>query len=65
MPNRTRLRSRDDQAKNHVLAPEIAERELREAGFVIMERRDQFVDYPDDESSFWLLIAERPRLTVR
>ncbi len=60
MPNRTRQRSRDDQVKNHVLAPEIVENELQEAGFVIIERRDHFVDNPDEESAFWLLIAERP-----
>ncbi len=60
MPNRTRNRSRDDQVKNHVLAPEIVEKELREAGFAILDRRDHFVDNPDEESAFWLLTAARP-----
>lgn len=65
MPNRTRQRSRADQVKNHVLAPEIVEKELKEAGFVIIERRDRFVDNPDEESAFWIITVERAAVGVR
>ena len=60
MPNRTRQRPRADQAKNHVIAPEIVEQELRAAGFAILERRDGFIDNPDDERAHWMLAAQRP-----
>ena len=60
MPHRTRTRPRADQTKNHVLAPEITEAELRGAGFAILERRDGFVDNADSESASWLLVAQRP-----
>lgn len=60
MPLRTRQRPRADQVKNHVLAPEIVEVELKQAGFAIVERRDPFVDNPDEESAFWMIVAERP-----
>ena len=60
MPLRTRNRPRRDQTKNHVIAPEVVEQELREFGFQIRERRDQFIDYPDEESTNWLIVAQRP-----
>jgi hypothetical protein len=60
MPNRTRQRPRAVQAENHVMAPEIVERELREAGFGILERRDRFIDNPDEERALWMIVAERP-----
>jgi len=60
MPLRTRNRPRADQTKNHVIAPELVEQELREFGFQILERRDQFIDYGDEESVNWLIVAQRP-----
>lgn len=60
MPLRTRSRPRADQTKNHVIAPEVVEQELREFGFQILERRDQFIDNPDEESVNWLIVAQRP-----
>jgi len=60
MPLRTRNRPRADQTKNHVIAPEVVEQELREFGFQILERRDQFIDHPDEESTNWLIVAQRP-----
>ena len=59
MPNRTRQRPRADQTKNHVIAPEVVEKELADAGFAVVERRDRFVDNPDEESAHWLIVAER------
>lgn len=60
MPLRTRDRPRADQTKNHVIAPELVEEELRDFGFQILERRDWFIAYPDDERAFWLIVAQRP-----
>ena len=60
MPVRTRKQPRADQTKNHVLAPEIVERELREAGFEMIDRRDAFVDRPDEERASWMIVAARP-----
>jgi len=60
MPLRTRNRPRADQTKNHVIAPEVVEQELQEFGFQILERREQFIAYPDDERAYWLIVAQRP-----
>ena len=60
MPQHTRARPRADQAKNHVLAPEVAEPEFRDAGFEIVARRDDFVDRPDEEDVKWMIICRRP-----
>ncbi len=60
MPLRTRNRPRADQAKNHVIAPELVEQELRSFGFQVLDRRDRFVDNPDEESAYWLIVAKRP-----
>lgn len=61
MPLRTRDRPRADQTKNHVIAPELVEQELRSFGFQVLERRDQFIDNADEESAYWLIVAKRPR----
>ena len=61
MPHKTRTRPRADQTKNHVIAPEIAEAEFREAGFEIVSRNDAFVDWPDEETVRWMIICRRPQ----
>src|SRR2546426_570205 len=60
MPHKTKSRPRSDQAKNHVLAPEVAEPEFIAAGFEIVARRDDFVDRPDDEDAKWIIVCRRP-----
>lgn len=60
MPQHTRPRPRADQAKNHVLAPEVAEPEFRAAGFEIVARRDDFIDRPDEEDVKWMIVCRRP-----
>ncbi len=48
---------RDDQASHHALDPRYAEAELREAGFEIVDRRDQFIVEPYAQ---WMIVARRP-----
>src|SRR5260370_40483103 len=60
MPLKTRARPRADQAKNHVIAPEVVEPELRAAGFEIAARRDDFIDRPDEEEIKWMIVGLRP-----
>src|SRR5260370_21089311 len=59
-PLKTRKRPRADQAKNHVIAPEVVEPELRAAGFEIATRRDDFIDRPDAEETKWMIVCRRP-----
>jgi predicted methyltransferase len=61
VPVRTRGRPRTEQFKNHVLAPEHGESDLRQAGFTGIEWRDGFIDNPDEERAWWMIRAERPR----
>ena len=52
--------SRELQVKEHEIAPEIVEAELREAGFEIVERDDSFTKFTGDPSGgFWLIKARR------
>ena len=60
MPHKTRSRPRADQAKNHVLSPEVAEPEFKAAGFEIVARRDDFIDRPDEEEIKWMIVCRRP-----
>jgi len=60
MPGKTRKRPRAEQVKDHRLAPELAETELRETGFEILLRVDDFVDWPDEEVGRWMIIGRRP-----
>ena len=61
MPHKTRSRPRADQVKNHVLGPELAEAELKAAGFEITSRQDDFVDRPDEEDAKWMIVSRRPK----
>lgn len=60
MPRKTRTRPRAIQTKNHVLAPDLAEPEIRQAGFEIVARLDDFINRPDEEESRWMIVARRP-----
>ena len=59
-PRKTGSRPREVQMKNHVLMPDIADADLRAAGFEIVHRDDRFLDDPDAEGVQWLLVA-KPR----
>ncbi len=49
---------RSAQTEDHLIAPELAEAELRRAGFEIAVRRDDFVAH--GQHSEWLIVARRP-----
>jgi len=48
-----------DQVKDHLIAPELVERELRRAGFEIDARHDDFI--LGENQPEWLIQARRPR----
>lgn len=52
---------RADQVKEHVIAPELVEAELRQAGFEIAVRREDFI--PRERAPQWLIQARRPALS--
>jgi len=43
---------------NHVMNPDLAQNELRAAGFAVLRRDDHFVDDPDTERTEWLIVAK-------
>jgi ubiquinone/menaquinone biosynthesis C-methylase UbiE len=56
-----RAKTRAEQVKEHEMAPEIVEAELREAGFEIIERQDSFITFNrPPPGGFWLIRARRP-----
>jgi hypothetical protein len=59
-PHKTLSRPRADQAKNHVIAPDLAETEIRGAGFAVVSRDDHFIDNPDEESTRWMIVFKKP-----
>jgi predicted methyltransferase len=59
-PRKTLSRPRADQVKNHVMAADLAESEIRGAGFEIASRDDHFIDRPDEESTRWMMVFRKP-----
>jgi len=59
-PNKTLSRPRADQVKNHVIAPNLAESEIRQAGFEVVSRDDHFIDRPDEEYTRWMIVFRKP-----
>lgn len=55
-PHRTASRPRADQVKNHVIAADLVLQEVTAAGFELVLRDDKVVDYPDEESSRFMLV---------
>jgi ubiquinone/menaquinone biosynthesis C-methylase UbiE len=56
-----RLLPREEQVKEHEIAPELVEADLREAGFEVLERRERFTEAPKRPGGgFWLIRARRP-----
>jgi ubiquinone/menaquinone biosynthesis C-methylase UbiE len=51
---------RSDQTGRHEIAPELVEEELRDAGFHILERVDDFISHSDAGSFDALVVASRP-----
>lgn len=59
-PHKTLSRPRADQVKNHVIAPDLVDSEVRAAGFQVVSRDDHFIDRPDEESTRWMIVARKP-----
>ena len=57
-----RDKPREQQVKEHYIAPTIVEAELREAGFEILDRDDAFTKFtsPTIVGGFWMIRARRP-----
>ena len=60
MPHKTLTRPRADQVKNHVIAADLAEIEIHQAGFEVVLRDDHFIDNPDEESTRWMIVFRKP-----
>ena len=58
--DKNRTLSREAQVKEHNIAPEIVDSELREAGFEIVERVDSFTTLTQPPGGFWMIRARRP-----
>ena len=52
--------TREEQVKQHDIAIEIVDDELRAAGFEVLERDDAFVKFTAVPGRFWLIVARRP-----
>ena len=61
LARKTATQARDVQTKNHVLMPDLAEAEIRAAGFDIVHREDHFLDFPDQEGIEWIIVASPHR----
>jgi ubiquinone/menaquinone biosynthesis C-methylase UbiE len=59
-PRKTLTRPRADQTKNHVIAADLVESEVREAGFEVVSRDDHFIDRPDEETTRWMIVFRKP-----
>ena len=59
-------KSREQQIKEHVIAPAIVEAELREAGFEIVDRDDAFTKFTGRTiiGGFWMIRARRPMVPI-
>jgi len=57
-----RGKSREQQVKEHEIAPDFVDSELREAGFEILDRQDPFMAFiRPPKGGFWLIRARKPR----
>jgi ubiquinone/menaquinone biosynthesis C-methylase UbiE len=50
--------TRDEQAGAHIIAIELASKDLTDASFEVLEQREDFVQRPNDEHE-WLLVARK------
>jgi hypothetical protein len=55
--NNRRKTSRADQQSNHEISSDFVAEDLRQAGFEIVERREQFVENLLDRDTEWMIVA--------
>jgi predicted methyltransferase len=53
------VETRDAQRTHHELTLDVAEDEVAQAGFDIIQQQDRFIDRPGDEP-WWLVVARKP-----
>jgi predicted methyltransferase len=44
----------------HEVSLEVVDREIRRHGFETLDRDDRFIDRPEDEDVWWMIVARRP-----
>jgi len=59
MPGRTRGQPRDVQVKNHMIAPELVEAEVKRAGFQVESRNDDLDENTAMDHTRWTIVARR------
>ena len=59
-PRAGREESRDAAAAHHEVAPDLADQDLRRAGFTPISRDDRFIDRPGDDDVWWLITTTKP-----
>jgi predicted methyltransferase len=52
--------SREIEGQHHELRPELVEPEVRHAGLEIISRQDHFIDQPNDDHVWWLIVSQKP-----
>ncbi|HKE20967.1 MAG TPA: hypothetical protein VKB88_01180 [Bryobacteraceae bacterium] len=60
-PHKTPTSPREDQVRNHGIAPDLAQAEIRAAGCDVISRDDHLIDNPDEESTRWLSVLRKPQ----
>ena len=56
----TRGNSRAAESERHGILSEIVERATRQRGFETISRQERFIDRPEDDDVWWLLVARKP-----
>jgi predicted methyltransferase len=51
-------RNSDEEQERHQISPDDVDVQLRQAGFKILHRQDQFIDRPNGER-WWLIVAQK------
>jgi ubiquinone/menaquinone biosynthesis C-methylase UbiE len=57
--------SREQQMKEHVIAPALVEQELKESGFEVVFRDDNFIVKTENTTAYFLILSVKPGPEVR
>ncbi len=53
-------RSPAGETEHHDISAEVVEREIRQRGFETISGEERFIDRPEDDDIWWLLVARKP-----
>ena len=59
-PRSNEGQTRESEARNHEMPPNLLESELLHSGFELVKREDRFVDPPEDRP-WWLIVVRKPK----